>query len=109
MKGWSTGITGRKETEQRDAQRGPETGCPLSIGVGVYIYICVCVRLPPQPKEHFVVESYRSILGACSPPVPSGPLAELVPLLLPGHKGFHIPEISWVDLCYGTATNPPMG
>jgi hypothetical protein len=43
------------------------------------------------------------------PLVLPGHLAELAPQLLPGYGGFSIPKMSWVDLCYGTATNPLYG
>jgi hypothetical protein len=41
------------------------------------------------------VESYRSILGTHGPPGPLDSLAELVPLLFQGHRGFCIPKMSW--------------
>jgi hypothetical protein len=34
-------------------------------------------------------------IGLHGPPAPPGPLAKLVPLLLPGHRGFCIPKMSW--------------
>jgi hypothetical protein len=107
MKGCSTRGTGRKETlliekgwvEWSTAGSGNQV--PPSVGVGgFYIY----VRLPHFPKEQFIVESYRSILGMGGPPVPPGPLATLVSLLLPGRGGFCIPKLSRGDLCYGTTT-----